>query len=96
MNIPEIYMEEPSLIWEGEFQEDLIPEYDIFFRRYIEIFEGDIEDRCVPIVMLLDGVSEYYMYLDMDFASESLKRAVKYFEWIEEYEVCDAIMKRLP
>ena len=37
MNIPEIYLEDPSCLLEGLFAEEMIEEYDIFFRRLVEV-----------------------------------------------------------
>ena len=96
IDIPVIYLDDPSYLMEGLFYEELKEEYDIFFRRVLKVVEGDYIERCTPIVSLLDGLSESYLYLDTDNEIELLKRSLKYFEWIEEYETCAVIFKRLP
>ena len=91
--IPTIYLEDPSCLMEGLFSSEIVEEYDIFFRRVIEVASGDEVERCIPIVTLLDEFSESYLYLDTENTLELLKRALKYFEWIEEYMTCKLILE---
>ena len=93
IDIPEIYLEDPSCLMEGLFKEDMIEEYDIFFRRVVTVALGDEVERCTPIVMLLDEETERYIYLDKENIQTSLKRALKYFEWIEEYLTCKLVLE---
>ena len=93
INIPEIYLEDPSCLMEGLFSEEMIEEYDIFFRRVIEVALGDEVERCTPIVSILDEFSEAYLYLDTENELELLKRSLKYFEWIEEYRTCAIVLE---
>jgi len=93
INIPEIYLEDPSCLMEGLFSEEMIEEYDLFFRRVLIVTLGDEVERCIPIVSILDELSEAYLYLDTDNEVELLKRSLKYFEWIEEYETCALVLE---
>ena len=93
MNIPEIYLDDPSCLMEGLFYEEMIEEYDIFFTRVLITTLGDTFERCVPIVMLSNELTESYLYLDIDNEIELLKRSLKYFEWIEEYETCALVFE---
>ena len=93
MDIPEIYLEDPSCLLEGLFDKEMIEEYDIFFRRVVIIALGDEVERCTPIVMLLDEETERYIYLDKENTQTALKRALKYFEWIEEYLTCKLVLE---
>ena len=93
MNIPEIYLEDPSCLLEGLFNKEMIEEYDTFFRRLVTVALGDEVERCTPIVMLSDEVTEYYIYLDKENILSSLNRALKYFEWIEEYLTCKLVLE---
>ena len=90
--IPTIYLEDPSCLMEGLFSSEIVEEYDIFFRRVIEIASGDEVEKCIPIVTLLDEFSESYLYLDTENTLELLKRSLKYFEWIEEYMTCKLVL----
>ena len=92
MNIPEIYLEDPSCLLEGLFNKEMIEEYDTFFRRLVTVALGNEVERCVPIVMLADEETEYYIYLDKENVQTSLKRALKYFEWTEEYYTCSLVL----
>ena len=92
MHIPEIYLEDPSCLLEGLFDKEMIEEYDMFFRRLVMVAMGDEVERCTPIVMLSDEETEYYIYLDKENIQTSLKRALKYFEWIEEYYTCSLVL----
>ena len=93
MDIPEIYLEDPYCLLEGLFNKEMIEEYDIFFRRLVEVALGDEVERCTPIVMLLDEETERYIYLDKENTQTALKRALKYFEWIEEYLTCKLVLE---
>ena len=93
INIPEIYLEDPFCLMEGLFKEEMVEEYDIFFRRVVIVALGDEVERCTPIVMLSDEETEYYIYLDKENIQTSLKRALKYFEWIEEYLTCKLVLE---
>ena len=93
MNIPEIYLEDPSCLLEGLFDKEMIEEYDVFFRRLVMVALGDEVERCTPIVMLLDEETERYIYLDKESTQTALKRALKYFEWIEEYLTCKLVLE---
>tara|TARA_R110000772_G_scaffold89956_1_gene186136 strand:- start:355 stop:654 length:300 start_codon:yes stop_codon:yes gene_type:complete len=93
MDIPEIYLEDPSCLLEGLFNKEMIEEYDTFFRRLVTVALGNEVERCVPIVMLADEETEYYIYLDKENVQTSLKRALKYFEWIEEYLTCKLVLE---
>jgi len=93
INIPEIYLEDPFCLMEGLFKEEMVEEYDIFFRRVVIVALGDEVERCTPIVMLLDEETERYIYLDKENIQTSLKRALKYFEWIEEYLTCKLVLE---
>ena len=93
IDIPEIYLEDPSCLMEGLFAKEMIEEYDIFFRRVVMVALGDEVERCTPIVMLLDEETERYIYLDKESTQTALKRALKYFEWIEEYLTCKLVLE---
>ena len=93
INIPEIYLEDPFCLMEGLFKEEMVEEYDIFFRRVVIVALGDEVERCTPIVMLLDEETERYIYLDKENIQTSLKRALMYVEWIEEYLTCKLVLE---
>jgi len=78
---------------EGLFNQEMIEECDIYFRRVVEVSMGDEVERCVPLVMLSNEEIEYYVYLDTENILTSLKRALKYFEWVEEYETCALVLE---
>lgn len=92
INIPEIYVNDLSDITEGLFYEEIAEEYDVFFRRVFDLMLGNEVDRCTPIVLMVCEDFESFIYLDSTNLQECLKRALKYFEWIEEYEACAIIL----
>jgi len=87
-NVPEIYIEDPSCLLEGLFQEELIAEYDIFYRRVLSHTLAEGTDKLTPLVLAIYEETEEYLFSDDDEPNVLLDRARLYFEWIEEYETC--------
>lgn len=88
INIPEIYIDDPSCLIEGLFYEELEQEYDIFYRRVISHALSEGTDRLTPLVLAIYEDTEEYLFNDDDEPNLLLDRARLYFEWIEEYETC--------
>lgn len=93
INIPEVYVNSLSDITEGLFYEEIVEEYDVFFNRVVEIMSGDEIDMCTPIVLMISEEYESFVYLDSTNSLECLRRALKYFEWIEEYRKCATVLE---
>ena len=93
IDIPEIYVEDPFCLMEGLFKKEMIEEYDIFFRRVVHLALKDEVGRLEPIVAICEEELEYYVYIDDKTYLKFLKRALKYFEWIEEYLTCKLVLE---
>jgi hypothetical protein len=92
IDIPEIYVEDPFCLMEGIFKKEMIEEYDIFFRRVVHLSLKDEIGRLEPIVAICEEEMEYYVYIDDKTYLKFLNRALKYFEWVEEYYTCSLVL----
>lgn len=94
MEVPIIYIKDPSVLVKEDFDMLLMSKYDIFYRRIIEYVlaahEGTLENDLLAII-IDDEDNEFEMHLPESGFVQSLTKASKYFLEIEEYETCSLI-----
>jgi len=94
MEVPTIYIKDPTHLSKDDFDMLLMSKYDIFYRRIVEFvlehLEGDQVDDLLAII-IDDSKNEFAMHLPPDGFCKSLNKANQYFLKIEEFETCSLI-----